>query len=293
MILFKEPAPPADRKAKRAKQEPPPGAAFVFLNLLMPFGIAGFVLLIGPLSAAGRDQFYAGVTTLGAAVDGLVRGSFVYRSNAIPTSEWTPVKAGALAVVLVATGAGVWLGRARRLPFLFTIATTLALAFAFVLGTHLVLNLPLPGDRTGLYWIPLVTLLGLTLVPLAGRLRIAAAVPLAAAVVVYVASFNVSTYREWRYDASTRDLVGRIRDRHAATPAEPVVIGASWQLEPTINFYRVVWNLSWLREVERGTPRPGSTYYLLMPQDAALLSGMNLKVVETAPSGVVLATGPE
>ena len=120
-------------------------------------------------------------------------------------------------------------------------------------------------------------------------MRIAAAIPLAAAVAVYLASFNVSAYREWRYDSYTRDLTAHLRDRHTGTPgAQQVSIGASWQLEPTINFY-----LTWLREVERATPRPGSSYYMLMPQDSGLVSGMNLKVLERTPQGVVLATGPE
>jgi len=252
------------------------------------------VVMIFPLSSASRQDFYVGASSVGAAVEGLMRSSFEYGSPPRVSAQWTTLQGAALVLIVSVMVAGIAIARKRRLPFLFVVAGTLAGAFCAVLASHWALGFPFPGDRTGLYWIPLFTLACLMLVDMAGRWRLVAAIPVMAAVAVYASEFNVAYYREWRYDAATRDLLAQIRDRHRKTPEQPEIIGASWQLEPALNFYREAWGLAWLSEVERQRPAPGSTFYLLLPQDAGVAVGMNLKVLTTAKdSGVVLAVPPE
>ena len=68
-------------------------------------------------------------------------------------------------------------------------------------------------------------------------------------------------------------------------------IGASRQLGPSLNFYRVKNAYSWMQPVER-RPLVGTTYdyYLLLPQDQGVVTQLGLRPVEKDPlSGTLLA----
>ena len=60
-------------------------------------------------------------------------------------------------------------------------------------------------------------------------------------------------------------------------------IGGSWQLEPGLNFYRVVQRLDWMAAVERRTPARGDDYYVLLLQDAGLVDALGLRVLYRDP----------
>ena len=53
---------------------------------------------------------------------------------------------------------------------------------------------------------------------------------------------KTSSYDEWRFDAGTKRIAEFIRTRD---PQRSLVLRASWPLEPTLNFYRVLYGLNW------------------------------------------------
>jgi hypothetical protein len=43
-------------------------------------------------------------------------------------------------------------------------------------------------------------------------------------------------------------------------PAKPVRMGVVWHFEPTVNFYRRVWHLTWLQPADRRDIQPTDDY---------------------------------
>ncbi|MGB9606878.1 MAG: hypothetical protein ACPL88_13470, partial [Bryobacteraceae bacterium] len=163
-----------------------------------------------------------------------------------------------------------------------------------------------PVDRTALYWIPLWTLLALTLVALANRgpaktvpagsriarrlVSVSLATCLGVAVAQYVLQFDTRYYAQWRYDAGTKQMMRIMVARAGSHPARRVRVGASWMLEPSLNFYRQRYRLTWMDKVTRDGPRGDFDYYLLIGEDTALVSEKGLAALYRHPlSGAVLA----
>ena len=163
------------------------------------------------------------------------------------------------------------------------------LAFVAVLASHLLFDVPYPEGRTGIYWIPLLTFTGLALAKLWERATVFLAVPMAACIAMYLAQFRVTYYADWPYDRDDRAIATLISQHKPAADRKAVVEG-SWQLEPSINFYRVSDHLDWLQEVERATPKPGADFYLLLAQDSHFVNDLKLKVLfQGKQSGTILA----
>jgi hypothetical protein len=69
-----------------------------------------------------------------------------------------------------------------------------------------------------------------------------------------------------------------------------VRVGATWQLEPVIDFYRVSWGLDWMDPVYRQSPDGSFDYYLLAFGDTSLVERRHLKILlRDRLSGSILA----
>ena len=65
-------------------------------------------------------------------------------------------------------------------------------------------------------------------------------------------SFNTHTCYTWGYDAHNDEILEIIsRDRERNFPSRTVSLGNSWLMEPSLNFYRVTRNYTWLEPVTR------------------------------------------
>ena len=151
-------------------------------------------------------------------------------------------------------------------------------AFVGVVAAHFAVNFPYPESRTGIYWIPLLTLAGLLLAKQWERATIPLAIPMAACIAVYALSFRVSYYADWPYNQDSKTIANLMRD-HKPTADRKAVVEGSWQLEPSVNFYRVSDHIDWMAEMERGTPKPGADFYVLLKQDSHYLKDLHLKVL--------------
>jgi hypothetical protein len=173
----------------------------------------------------------------------------------------------------------------------------LPLLILLIVVSRYVFEQPYPELRTAMYWLPL---LGLACLGLAARLSRGSrlerslAVPATAILVLFVAQFatqfNTRYFAEWAYCAAGKDMMRTIRADHAIKPLAHARVGATWQLEPVINFYRVAWELDWVDPVIRESPAGSYDYYMLLFDDTALVERLNLQpLMRDRLSGSVLA----
>jgi hypothetical protein len=276
-----QPAVTVTKKGTR-KEEPNPyptlGQALV--RFVLPFIGVAALIVFSPVSKATGDQFYVGAASLKAGAESIVRDSLPLA----PSWLITTLALGVVPALIIAGAVIAWRAFSRwassnllERSLILTAGAMLA-AFLGVIGLHFLVNFPYPESRTGIYWIPLLTFSGLLLAKMFERASIALAVPMAICIAVYIAEFRVSYYTDWPYNQDSKTIANLIRDRKPAVN-RPVVIQGSWQLEPSVNFYRVSDHFDWMAEMERGTPKPGADFYVLLKQDAHYVDDLHLKIL--------------
>jgi hypothetical protein len=100
---------------------------------------------------------------------------------------------------------------------------------------------------------------------------------------LFAAGFTTNQIPEWRYDAGTKRIVRLLRERHAAEPGRRVRLGVTWLLEPSFNFYRQMYDLKWLAPMTRAGPDGEYDYYVVLPQDDAVIRGRALEPLYRDP----------
>ncbi len=276
-----QPAVTVTKKGTR-KEEPNPfptlGQSLV--RFVLPFVGIAVLIVFSPVSNATGDQFYVGAASLKAGAESLVRDSLPLA----PSWLITTLALGVLPALIIASTTIAWRAFSRWTSAslldrsLILTAGSMLIAFVGVIALHLIVNFPYPESRTGIYWIPLLTFSGLLLAKMYQPATIALAVPMAVCIAVYIAEFRVSYYTDWPYNQDSKTIANLIRD-HKPAGDRKVVVEGSWQLEPSVNFYRVSDHLDWLAEMERGTPKPGADFYVLLKQDSHYLQDLHLKVL--------------
>jgi hypothetical protein len=221
----------------------------------LPAVVAAFIFLAVPLAYAKAGAFYVGADTLASAARTLWIGSFGRDWG------WTPWLLG-----LVLAAAALRAGSFGAI-FWLTIAVN-AIA-------HYTVGLRYPEFRTGLYLIPLATLVLMR----ASRQFWAVAVVLIA---VYLVQFRTDYYFEWAHDRSTRSILQRL-DREAKDGSSRQVI-VSWVLESAVNYYRHRLHLDWMSAVDRRPPDSPADFYLLLPDEHDVIAKRGLRVLWEDPN---------
>jgi hypothetical protein len=148
-----------------------------------------------------------------------------------------------------------------------------------------------PLDRTGIYWVPLFVLAYVALVERYARAPVPRVLAVAVAALFlsqFLLAFRTNCYGLWVFDAGTRHMVEILRARENG--ARPVRIAASWPLEPTLNFYRRMYGLTWLEPVTRESAELPGNYRALLPKDRGLVEKLGLTVLYEDPlAGSILA----
>ena len=276
---------------KKETTNPFPTLGQALVRFVLPMIGVTALIVLSPLSNSSGQQFYVGAASLRAGAESIVQDS-------LPLAPAWLITAVALVVLPALLLAAAWTGwralsrwTASTLlerSILLTAGAMLA-AFLGVVAGHVLFDVPYPEGRTGIYWIPLLTFAGLALAKLWERATIFLAVPLAACIALYAAEFRVSYYADWPYDRDDREIANLVR-AHKPAADRKANIGGSWQLEPSINFYRVSDRLDWMNAVERATPKPGADFYLLLAQDSHFVNDLHLKVLfQGKESGTILA----
>jgi uncharacterized membrane protein len=289
-----KPAP--EPKAKHKKVAQPPARNPVWRWFVLPAVCVGVLFFIlAPFSSATQASFYAGASTISESLRSLAS---VTLEHGGPLRESTTMHVCRDAVAFVLAPAllvaGLWIGAKRRdVVFLLAAIPAAASALAW-LGLHWIADLPYPMDRTGVYFVPLVTIVLIRMTALPARVASAAAYALATIlVVVFASQFDTRKFVVWEYDADTRQLVQEIAKRRAPN-ARAVRVGGSWQLEPSLNFYRSKNNwAAWMGPVDRQAVNAPADFYALIPQDREAIRTQGLAQLWEGPvSHTVLAAPP-
>lgn len=308
------------RERSRHKMLPDPrvrSAAQAFLHFVLPAVAVGGVISILPSRLIELEPGYMGPPSLRAILEVLVRFSLFHSPVGF---AGLAARLDANSVVLAFTRIVLPLGLAGLLAvtirivvlwarkhsfdalrpidrFLLFIIGVLGLTVLLVVLSRYGFGQPYPEMRTAMYWIPLASLAFLGILKRFAdgavprpAVSIVLGIIVVAVTVQYVSQFNTRYFAEWAYCAAGKDMMQAIRTDHAQKPRTDLKIGATWQLEPVINFYRVEWGLDWMNPVHRQNPEGVFDYYMLGMGDTSLAERMHLKVLRRDfLSGTVLA----
>jgi hypothetical protein len=285
-------------------------------RFVTPAALTAYAILVLPIGIAGRNSFYVGELTVRDSMVGLAEQSLFHHplsgfmARVLPgPGLWYPVLMVMAPLVLAATAlacvvaASRWgrLRSFRRLEgtdqFLLLGGGSLLVSVALLEVAHSLFGLPYPCRRTGLYLVPLLVLAAIALWASIRKHRLASILvgtPLGAlallALVHFLAYFQMNHYGEWRFDRSNKQMVQSIRDRQRIEPRPKVRVGCSWVFEPSLNFYRERYRLTWMEPATREGPEGSYDYYILLLNDSSLVARRGLRVLYTDPfAGVVLA----
>ena len=97
-------------------------------------------------------------------------------------------------------------------------------------------------------------------------------------------AFNLEKSHEWDYDAMTKNMVSDLEQAYIAdalsnraTPNR-IHLGINWIFEPSVNYYRLSRNITWLNEVNRnGVETPYDFYYVFQDDTAKITHKKVLK----------------
>jgi hypothetical protein len=275
-------------------------------HLLIPGVVGTFLVLALPLARAERSHFYLGMKTLWESALSVSSASLLERMHWMPerVQGWDPaiwnlanrIPWAALVLMLAGVPAGIHMilrtkrmkgeapvrSQSERLAMALIVAGWITL-LVLIVGHH-VSNLLYPYARTGIYWIPLLTLLALWLYEryaTHGLLRAAGCVVACAWLLLYALQIHPTYYPSFRGDAGNKQFVQVLRRMENGT--RKIRLAVSWQLENSFNFYRHKYGLDWIAPIESGSLQRPADYYVLLPEDMPLAEKLSLKVILRDP----------
>ncbi len=242
-------------------------------RLILPAIAASFIVLVIPLSNMKPGSFYAGSETLWRGVQTVVTMSLRHHMTALPDLQVLMLNV-LFPVMLACVVVLSW----KPHPQVTWLGGALLLTILLLVTAHHGARLLYPELRTGLYLCPLFTLVYL----LALRDRsVWWGLPLWLLLGIYLLQWNTSHYAEWKFDAGTKRISEILRARHARR------VGASWELEPTLNYYGAA-----IEPVLRNSPDGEYDYYVLLPSDYGVILRRRLKEVYRDPLSEAVLAAP-
>lgn len=282
-------AAPAPSK-KRAKSEPARPRPLWFDFLLPAAVIAVVFLLSAPLENARGSQFYTGAASIPDSLRSLAEASVAHGGpDAYVALATKSIGAIALGLAPLALLAALIAGFLYRNLALLLISISACGAAILVLALHLAFDFPYPAERTGIYFVPALTLALAAFCALPQRaLQNAVCAILLLSIACFALQFDPRFFFVWRYDADSSRIAQRLAELARARPAAG--FDNSWELEPSLNFYRVTRHLDSLSPFTRNGLSPGYDYYALAPQDRGLVRDLSLTILYQGPvSGALIA----
>jgi hypothetical protein len=219
------------------------------------------------LQQLGELYFGGHVGFINDTVNSLVRGSLYSSSYSHATDKAVSAILIGLFVVLLLFGLYLFLLR-KEVPLFGLLLLVLASAAALPILQHRLFHTLFPIDRSALYYLPLYAVVLLCAFHVLIRLssgywkKIVLILPAIIAMALswhFYRSFNAHIAYTWQYDAHNDEILEIInRDRERNFPGRAVSLGNSWMMGPSLNFYRVTRNYTWLAPI---TPEPISSYH--------------------------------
>jgi hypothetical protein len=255
-------------------QEAYPTGGGVVRDLWLPMLVFLFVLLAIPLNRVLLIDFAHGATSLRQTLAELTALSL--------SAVKLPAVVIRVAVgLLLAAGVTVAFRRGSSDPILLLASGTALIGLLLMIGAHARIKAPFP-QRGAIYFIPILALIGLALFRRIPWLLI----PLATAcILIYAAELPTGPYLDGHEFAGSREIVKAIR---TDAKQRTVRIGASPDLEPILNYYRLRYRQGNWERIEHKPPDAGHDYYVLTTADSGLVEQLHLRPIRRMP-GLVLA----
>ncbi|MFN7037845.1 MAG: hypothetical protein ACK4SN_15910 [Bellilinea sp.] len=151
-----------------------------------------------------------------------------------------------------------------------------------------------PIERTALFYFPLFSvLLALFLDQLihtfqaAWLTRTASVFSLSVSVLLagyFSMNFRLSTCYSWGFDASNKAVIQTIASqREKFFPGETISAGINWIFAPSLNYYREIYNYSWLTPLTRGGINLGEDHFIYTYQNELPHPVEGYEVIRTFP----------
>jgi len=249
----------------------------------LPAACVAGLILWAPLQAASRASFYYGAPTAKEAVNTLAEGSIFYCSTLLNSNAavdhffrkapyWF-VLAGLLILLAVTLFDLVAWRRVRAKPEPGMgpnlIAGTLLGSVVLVVILRKGFGLFYPAGRTGLYFLPLLSLACLCVLARVDRSNVfrralvaLGVLPLLVLLLEFSLQFNTSYYFDVRFDAGTKRIVERL-----SRSGQRLRVGVTPFLLNSFNYYRQADEHWWLEPVGFYGPTCMFDYYVLLPGD--------------------------
>jgi dolichyl-phosphate-mannose-protein mannosyltransferase len=312
-----EPPRKPDKRHKRAPVAPRPDRKKEALHLLLPICCLAILFwALNPVSVHPAGGLYRIAGGFRGSIESLTASVFAHnqglgRLNQDSSALQTWRSALALGVLpgIVLASLALSLGTKRRdeagLLLLWTSGIVAGSLLIHVVANRL-WRIPYPANRSGLEYLPLIGLALVSLVKvLQGRAdlwRFARWPALGLALLFtlqYTIQFHWDYFYMWEFDADNKRILDRIQ-AVSPSPKSPVRLGTSWQLAPSLEYYRDTKSLRWLAPTTRNGPYGDFDYYVLLEQDRGVVEDKKLKILyqgeisrtilarplESPPSGV-------
>ncbi len=257
-------------------------------SFIVPAVLVSFVVVIVPLSRIPPSAFYFGAKDLRQTVTSLADLSFFYggvRMAWLHDAVW-PASLVLMLASAIFVASHFW---NRRSPDLLFFAAALLATVGVVVTAHRAAGVLYPLTRTALYLIPLAILAASALLYSVRSWRLVrytGAVFGLLCLYAFVRQANTSYYVEWRFDAGTKRIAQLIRTRNSQ---RPLILRASWPLEPSLNFYRKLYGLNCAAVDRSPVDQPGDLW-VLIPGDLDWIGKLHLRILYHDPvSDSVLA----
>lgn len=258
-------------------------------EVVVPGAVAAVALLALPLMGLKPGLLYIGSSTLYDSAINMAYASLWRPQNLL---EHTPLHLGAegllkllapvVPLLLLGMAAAAALASVRR-PSLrnrtrLWMTLLVGNTMAVILLLHAGAGMPYPYRRTGLYLVPLFTLLGASLfLEMPRWWRDTGGVLCAVLIAAYAINWDLRYYDEWLIDAGNRDVMRVVR-RLAPVDGGTRSIAATFPLGQSVLYYKRRFGLPWLEAPEGKTIDGRFDIYLLADADRALIGKYGLTV---------------
>lgn len=165
---------------------------------------------------------------------------------------------------------------------LMTISSMIFILFALINIHHLTGTLFIV-NRAAIFFVPLFALLIVLLWndSVAISLKYSQVINTFFVVVViifcanFIMSINLNHTLNWKFEADLGNVMNEIC-ADGANLSNQKSIGSTWFYDTGINFYRVKYNLTWLRPATRDSPDGIYDYYLVHDENKSILNKYNI-----------------
>ncbi len=261
-----------------------------------------FIQLLEPLERVQSEQFIQQAFRTNF-YEGTIR-PIVFRSiyNSDPKTTVNIVSFGLVGIYLIAF-LTLSLMAARK-NFSFTgrlLFFSFFLSFIVFLSIYLqneLFNTRFVSNRTATFIVPLMVL---TIIGMADEFMPLKKFKIPALIFVYAIAAlflintlkhaNFKSYLDWQYDVSTREMMNDLCEDVESMRDKQVKFGIVWLYEPSINFYRVAWDLDWLEKVDRKGYNGDFDYFYVNNVDSVLQKENiknKIKIRSYKDSGMIL-----